>query len=85
MVFRFFSFFKKSEPKGKIPGSDIPLFATLGPSELELIESKTRRVEYKRGDVVYRIGEKPEAFYIILLGRFKVMGGRGETLIVLSQ
>ncbi len=85
MAFGFFQFWKKAEAKSKIPISEIPLFSQLGPAELELIESKIRRVEYKKGDIVYRIGEKAEAFYMILLGRFRVVGAKGETLTVLSQ
>ncbi|MBI4357878.1 MAG: patatin-like phospholipase family protein [Candidatus Omnitrophica bacterium] len=85
MPFSFLQFWKKAEPKSKVPVSEIPLFSALGPAELELIESKIRRVEYKKGDVVYRIGEKAEAFYLILLGRFRVIGIKGETLAVLSQ
>ena len=85
MPFNFFQFFKKAEPKSKIPIHEISLFSALGPAELELIESKIRRVEYKKGDVVYRIGEKAEAFYLILLGRFRVIGSRGEILTILSQ
>ncbi len=81
----FFQFWKRPEAKVKLPIANIPLFSTLGPKELELIESKMRRVEYKKGDIVYRIGEKPEAFYIILLGRFRVVGSRGETISILSQ
>ena len=85
MPMSFFQFWKKPETKTKLPISDIPLFSALGPNELELIESKMRRVEYKKGDIVYRIGEKPEAFYIILLGRFRVVSVRGETISILSQ
>lgn len=85
MPINFFQFWKKPEAKTKLPISDIPLFSALGPNELELIESKMRRVEYKKGDIVYRIGEKPDAFYIILLGRFRVVGSRGETISILSQ
>lgn len=85
MPFNFFQFWKKAETKSKFPVSEIPIFSALGPAELELIESKIRRVEYKRGDLVYRIGEKAEAFYIIVLGRFRVIGPRNETITVLSQ
>ncbi len=85
MPFGFFQFWKKTEAKSKIPISEIPLFSQLGPAELELIESKIRRVEYKRGDIVYRVGEKAEAFYMILLGRFRVISSKGDTLTVLSQ
>ena len=85
MVFNFFQLWKKNESKVKLPIADIPLFSSLGPAELELVETKVRRVEFKKGDIVYRIGEKAEAFYIILLGRFRVVGPRNETIVILSQ
>ena len=85
MTLNFFQFWRKTEPKSKLPVSEIPIFSALGPAEVELIESKIRRVEYKKGDIVYRIGEKPEAFYIILLGRFRVIGSKGETITLLAQ
>src|SRR3990167_190953 len=85
MAFNFIQFWRKPEAKGKIPFSEIPLFSALGPAELELIESKVRRMEYKKGDIVYRIGEKAEAFYIILLGRFRIIGPKGDTITILSQ
>lgn len=85
MPFDFLQFWKKAEAKSKIPVSKIPLFSTLGPQELALVEDKIRLVEYKKGDIVFRIGEEPEAFYIILSGRFRVIGPKGNTLITLSQ
>ena len=85
MAFNFFQLWKKTEPKSKLPFSDIPLFSSLGPAELELVESHVRRVEYKKGDIVYRVGEKAEVFYIILLGRFRVISPKNETIVVLSQ
>jgi len=85
MVFNFFQLWKKAESKVKLPIADIPLFSSLGPAELELVEAKVRRVEFKKGDIVYRIGEKAEAFYIILLGRFRVVSPRNETIVILSQ
>jgi NTE family protein len=85
MVFNFFQMWKKTESKAKLPIADVPLFSSLGPAELELVETKVRRVEFKKGDIVYRIGEKAEAFYIILLGRFRVVNSRNETIVILSQ
>lgn len=90
MAAGFFRFGKKSPPKAKLPVfqyslSEIPLFSSLGPSELKLIEEKIRRVEYKKGDSVYRVGEEADAFYIILSGRFRVLNPRGTVLATLSH
>ncbi|OGW77600.1 MAG: hypothetical protein A3J52_00450 [Omnitrophica bacterium RIFCSPHIGHO2_02_FULL_49_9] len=85
MPLRLFRFWKKEETPQKLPESEIPLFATLSPAELKLVESKIRRVEFKKGDTVYKIGEQADAFYIILSGRFRVIGAKGDTVGILSQ
>lgn len=85
MSFNFLQFWKKAEAKSEIPISKIPLFSTLGPQELALVQDKIRLAEYKKGDIVFRIGEEPEAFYVILSGRFRVIGPKENTLITLSQ
>jgi NTE family protein len=81
----FFQFWKKSDPKIKTALHEIPLFRVITPTELELIEKKIRRVEYKKGDIVYKLSEPAEAFYIILSGRFRVIGKGGATIGVLTQ
>ncbi|OGX06613.1 MAG: hypothetical protein A3G87_03910 [Omnitrophica bacterium RIFCSPLOWO2_12_FULL_50_11] len=85
MAVDFFRFWKKGKVESKGHVAELSLFSALSPTELKLIEKKIRRVEYKKGDVVYRIGEPAEAFYIIFSGRFRVIGARGVTLTVLSQ
>ena len=86
----FLRFWKKLENQpetkpGTAPASEIPLFSSLGPAELKLVEGKMRRVEYKAGELVYLAGEEPEAFYIIHSGRFRIVNPRGETITILSQ
>lgn len=84
MAIDFFRFWKKAKVESKTHAAELSLFSALSQTELNLIEKKIRRVEYKKGDVVYRIGEPAEAFYIIFSGRFRVIDSRGETLTVLS-
>ncbi len=58
--------------------ADIPLFAALSAQERELIEKRARLREFKKGDTVYKQGDPPDAFYVIITGRFRVFLTRGE-------
>jgi NTE family protein len=74
-----FSFGRKLEVGKGYSFQDISLFSTLSPAEIRLIEKKTRLMECKRGDLVYREGTAADAFYVIVSGRFRVFQkGRGE-------
>jgi len=89
-IFANFPWFKPREPKPspavfKSSLSEIPLFSSLHPEEMRLIEDKVRRVEFKKGDFVYRINEPAEAFYIITVGRFSVLDQKGKILSVLCR
>ncbi len=70
----FFPFRKKTNSgtkSGHLLGP-MPLFSSLTPEELSLIEQKSRIVGFKRGDIVYQEGTPAEAFYIIISGRFRL-------------
>ena len=67
-----FPFGRKLEVGRGYSFTEIPLFSTLSPSEIRLIEKKTRLVEFKRGDLVYEEGRPADAFYVIVSGRFRV-------------
>lgn len=86
---RFFSFGRKLEVSKDYSFDQIPLFSSLSPSELRLVEKKVRLVEFKRGDIVYREGATAEAFYVIVSGRFrvfqKVRGEEEKTLTYLYR
>lgn len=58
--------------------ADIPLFAALSAQERELIEKRARLHEFKKGDTVYKQGDPPDAFFIIITGRFRVFLVRAE-------
>lgn len=74
-----FPFGRKLESSRGYSFTEIPLFSSLSPTEIRLIEKKTRLVEYKRGDIVYEEGKPTEAFYVIVSGRFRVFQNtRGE-------
>jgi NTE family protein len=76
----FFSFGKKvkPEPKEGYLSEPISLFSSLAPEEQALIEQHSRLVGFKRGDLVYEEGAAPDAFYIIISGRFRLFTrGRG--------
>lgn len=74
-----FPFGRKLESGRGYSFSEIPLFSSLSPTEIRLIEKKTRLVEYKRGDIVYEEAKPSDAFYVIVSGRFRVFQkSRGE-------
>ncbi|MBI2167054.1 MAG: patatin-like phospholipase family protein [Candidatus Omnitrophica bacterium] len=84
-----FSFGRKLEVSKGYAFSEIPLFSSLSPAEIRLIEKKIRHVECRRGDIVYHEGKPADAFYVIVSGRFrvfqKVRGEEEKTLIYLYR
>jgi NTE family protein len=50
----------------------LPLFAACTDKQLLLIADRTRIVEYKKGEVVYREGDAADAFYIVISGRLRL-------------
>ncbi|HRY85284.1 MAG TPA: cyclic nucleotide-binding domain-containing protein, partial [Candidatus Omnitrophota bacterium] len=73
-MMNFFSFWKKNKPESKETRllDPIPLFSSLTSEEQALIEQHSRLVGFKRGDIVYEEGAVPDAFYIIISGRFRL-------------
>lgn len=50
----------------------IPLFASCTEPQLQLIADRTRLVEYKKGESIYREGDPADSFYIVSSGRLRV-------------
>jgi NTE family protein len=66
----------------------VPVFASCTEEQLLLIADRTRLLEYKKGEFIYRQGEQADAFYIVSSGRLRVFsidGGRDQTLTVLHN
>ena len=67
----------------------VPVFAACTEDQLHLIADRTRLVEYKKGELVYREGDPADAFYIISSGRVRVFTrtpqGDEKTLTVLHN
>ncbi len=82
----FFQFGRKIEFSKEYSLSDIPVFSSLTPFEQKLIEKKVRLIEYKRGDIVYEEGTEPDAFYVVVSGRFRLFlkpkPGRPEKTLI---
>lgn len=73
-MMNFFPFGRKikaDSTEGYLLGP-VPLFSALSPDERDLIEQHSRLVGFKRGDIVYEEGTQPDAFYIIISGRFRL-------------
>ena len=48
------------------------IFSCLKRSEKNLIAQKSKILNYKKGDVIYKQGEPPDAFYCVISGRVKI-------------
>lgn len=64
-----------------------PVFAHLSPAEKSLIIQKSKIVEFRKGDVIYKRLDAPDAFYCVVSGRvriFNIIGARKDTLEYLN-
>lgn len=78
--------FKKDPDKSFIVNY-APLFTNLSHSDKNLIISKSKVVEYKKGDIIYKQYDVPDAFYCVISGRVRIfvtMGLEEKTLESLS-
>ncbi len=82
----FFQFGRKIEFSKEYSLADIPVFSSLTLSEQKLIEKKARLLEFKRGDMVYEENTPPDAFYVVVSGRFRLFlkerPGRHEKTLI---
>jgi NTE family protein len=51
---------------------ELPFFAGLSKKDLAVIDTKSRIVEYRKGQIIYEEGSAPSAFYCILSGRVQI-------------
>jgi NTE family protein len=81
--------YDSSRPQDKIVILQrVPVFVSCTDEQLHFIADRTRLVEYKKGEFIYREGGIAEAFYIISSGRLRVFtqaDGREQTLVVLHN
>lgn len=82
----FFHFGRKIEFSKEYSLADIPVFSSLTPLEQKMIEKKARLAEFKRGDLVYEEDTSPDAFYVVISGRFRLFlrgkPGRPEKTLI---
>ena len=65
--------FQTSRPQDKIIIlKRVPVFSSCTEEQLALIADRTRLIEYKKGEHIYKEGDPAEAFYIISSGRLRV-------------
>ncbi|MBI4343799.1 MAG: patatin-like phospholipase family protein [Candidatus Omnitrophica bacterium] len=66
----------------------LPVFSECNEKQLLFIAERTRIVEYKKGEAVYREGEAAASLYIVVSGRLRVftqVGGREATVAILHN
>ncbi|PIQ84238.1 MAG: hypothetical protein COV75_03230 [Candidatus Omnitrophica bacterium CG11_big_fil_rev_8_21_14_0_20_63_9] len=72
------SAFESPRPEDKVVIlKRVPVFASCTDDQLHLIADRTRLVEYKKGELVYREGDAAEAFYVLSSGRLRVFSHSG--------
>lgn len=76
----WFNFKKKVDRHTPYPISGFPIFSELQSADIRMIEKKVRLHEVKKGEMVYQRGESAQAFFLILTGRFRVMGEDGNLI-----
>ncbi|MBI3320126.1 MAG: cyclic nucleotide-binding domain-containing protein, partial [Candidatus Omnitrophica bacterium] len=66
----------------------IALFASCTEEQLQLVAARSRLVEYKKGEQIYREGDRADALYIVTSGRLQVFtltNGQKELYAVLHN
>lgn len=74
----FFAYGKKPDTTKSYTLNQVPLFSDLSGGELKVIEKRARLVEFHKGEKVYSQGDSPDAFYVVLSGRFQVLHKRSD-------
>ncbi len=62
----------------------IPVFSSCTDQQLSLIAERTRLLEVKKGEYVYREGETADALYIVVSGRMRVLARSGNQEVTLA-
>jgi CRP/FNR family transcriptional regulator, dissimilatory nitrate respiration regulator len=62
----------------------VALFKELEPSEIRRIAAHTQRLELERGDILFRMGDQPQGFFLVIFGQVKLsfMSLRGDEKVV---
>lgn len=67
----------------------LPLFSSLSRSQLNLIAKKTKFIEFKKGEVIYKENDPADTFYVIVSGRVRAFSlapdGREKTFAYLHK
>lgn len=70
--------FSKQDPDRSFIVNYAPIFARLDTIGKNLIIEKSRVVEYRKGDSVYKKGDPPDAFYCVITGRVRIFNYSAE-------
>ena len=63
---------------------DLPLFAGLGQSDLDMLEQRSRTIELQVGDVLMREGTPGGSLYVILEGEFEIVKRSASQEVLLA-
>jgi NTE family protein len=54
------------------------IFSDLPPYEIEFISKRCEFFEYKKGEIIYNEGDKPDAFYLMISGRIMIFAKKPD-------
>ena len=63
---------------------ELPLFAGLGPSDLDMLEQRSQTIELQAGDVLMREGTPGGSLYVILEGEFEIVKRSASQEVLLA-
>ena len=58
--------------------STIPIFSFLGRAELAAVQALFVEETFQKGDVICRVGDEGDTFYVVLEGELEVWAGEGK-------
>ena len=66
----------RREPEVRAFLAHLPLLRGAGAAEIERLAAGTTRRRLKRGDALFREGDRPAGFYVVVHGRIGLYGGK---------
>lgn len=69
---------RSSDPDKRFIVNFAPIFANVGFFGKSLIIQKSKIVEYKKGDIIYKESQPADAFYCVVTGRVRIFSRIGE-------
>ncbi|OCC03208.1 hypothetical protein BA190_19695 [Labrys sp. WJW] len=61
-----------------------PIFTGIDPCKMRLLACMSEQLTFEKGDYLFKVGEIPDAAYVILKGDVELLAQNGENLIAIG-